>query len=324
MAIIDEASVGMDLTGVIASSDPRAILRYLRIHKLRKPELVLKYGVEVLNSVAQAKLGINGVSDAEFLAVIEQTLLAALDLSNKKLAEQCLVALKSKYPPESARVRRLLGLCLECDGDFDGALSLYDQLLTTNPSSEFARKRKYCILRGQTGKEVAARNALNEYLERFPGDVGAWKEMGRSCLDVGDYDGAIFCWEELVLSQPLDSTLHCELGELYATLGGVKNLLRARKHLAQALDLDPEYSRALFSLFGVVSSHMELVVIGKGESKAHFEEHDFEVAKALFKFCFRKVSNRWKGSKHSRTSKAMMKVLEDYEHLFKQITDSIS
>ena len=38
-----------------------------------------------------------------------------------------------------------------------------------------------------------------------------------------------FCWEELVLSQPLDSTLHCELGELYATLGGVTNFLRARK-----------------------------------------------------------------------------------------------
>ena len=43
--------------------------------------------------------------------------------------------------------------------------------------------------------------------------------MGRSCLDFGDYDGAIFCWEELVRSQPLDSTLHCELEELCSTLG---------------------------------------------------------------------------------------------------------
>ena len=89
--------------------------------------------------------------------------------------------------------------------------------------------------------------------------------MGTSCLDFGDYDGAIFCWEELVLSQPLDSTLHCELGELYATLGGVKNFLRARKHLAQGLDLDSNIVE-LFFLLGVVSSYMELVVTGKGES----------------------------------------------------------
>lgn len=301
MPAVDQASVGKDLTTLINEGDQRAILRYIRTHKLREPEIVVKNGVSLLKN---DKLSV--MSEAEHLAIIEQVLIAALDVRNFKLADQCLTAFKSKFPPESARVRRLLGLCLESDKDYDGAMNIYNQILTTNSASSYALKRKYCILRSQPGKETDARTALSTYIEKFSGDASAWKEMGDLCLEIGDFNGATYCWEELVLAQPLDSKLHCKLGELYATLGGIENLTLAKKHMAQSLDLDPKNKRALYGLVSTSSDFLKLVASGKDNVAVD----EVDVAKELLKYGSEKLINEYEGKK---IQNSLTSVLDDYK-----------
>ena len=84
----------------------------------------------------------------------------------------------------------------------------------------------------------------------FSADEGAWQQLAELHLKAGRYEAAAFCYEELVLMQPTSHLYHCRLAELYATVGP-KQLLAARKHFAQSLDLKRAgNARALHGLCG--------------------------------------------------------------------------
>lgn len=297
-----------DLPTLIKAGDHEEVLRFLRTKKLREPALAVDHGKALLKASQKSPLG-GGLEEGEYLAVIEQVLLASLDLNDLKFANTCLKELKNRFGPDSARVRRLIGLCFEADGDLKNAMATYEQMLTTNPSSAFALKRKYCILKAQPEESVNACDFLVSYLENFGGDAGAWKEMGELCLDIGDYMGAVYCWEELILANPLDSGLHCHLGELYATLGGLKNLKAARKHFAQALDLDASNIRALYALVAVAAEYLDK--ISASSKKIKIDEHDVEVAKELVRYGASKVCGSY-SKKGGRLYQAVAEVMGDY------------
>ena len=143
-------------------------------------------------------------------------------------------------------------------------------------------------------------------MEKFAGDAGAWNEMCEMCLEVGDFNSAAFCLEEIVLSQPLDTNLHCKLGEVYATLGGIDNMKLARKHLAQALDIEPENKRALYSLIAVSSEFIELA----SKSKIKVNEVESDIAMELLRFSSEQLQIAYEGSELQSIVKA---VLDDYE-----------
>ncbi|CAM9429902.1 unnamed protein product, partial [Heterosigma akashiwo] len=75
------------------------LLAYMRAHKVRRPDLVFKYGVKLLNS----SLG------DEVWTIYEQVFMASLDLGEQEVANHALNALKKKFPG-SSRVKRLAGL----------------------------------------------------------------------------------------------------------------------------------------------------------------------------------------------------------------------
>ena len=99
-----------DLPTLIQNKDHLNVLRYVRAHQLRKPELVVEHALALLGADLS-----KGLSDPSArLGVLEQLCLAALDLHNHELAEQCLSKLKDSVSgKESNRFRRLLGRCLE-------------------------------------------------------------------------------------------------------------------------------------------------------------------------------------------------------------------
>lgn len=187
-----------DLPTLIQSQDHLNVLRYLRAHQLREPELAVKHGKALLGENLTNSVG--GGDGSARLAAIEQVALAALDLHDHDLADKCLSQLtgdsdnsatteaadaastsKSSGPvsKQSNRFRRLLGRCLEASGDLEGAEALYDEMLQANPSNLMALQRKYALLKGQPNKEAEAMEALNKYLEQNMADCAGWYELAQ-------------------------------------------------------------------------------------------------------------------------------------------------
>jgi tetratricopeptide (TPR) repeat protein len=289
-----------DLPTLIQRNDHLNILRYIRVHQLRESELTVKHGTALLGKDLSRKIS----DELSRLAVIEQLCLAALDVGEVELAEKCLISLREGGVDRgSTRFRRLLARCLEADGDVVEATALYDDLLKENPANITALKRKYCILRAQVGKEAETMEALNNYLQQNYSDIAAWYEMANYRKELGDFKGAAFALEEVLLGTPSESKIHVELAECYATIGGLDYFLLARKHMAQALELDSSNRRAQFGLVSVANSYLQEAVTG---AKKAYDEHEVEVAKELVKYGCEQVLDSYKGSPMFAAVKTLM------------------
>jgi len=279
-----------DLPTLIQRSDHLNILRYIRAHELRKPELVVKTGILLLGEKLDKKL--MGDESAR-LAALEQICLAAIDINDLDLSDTCLSELRKTISKDSIRFRCLLARCLESSGNLIGAELLYDALLKENPSNLVALQRKYCLLRSQPKKEIEAMEALNKYLEQNMSDTSAWYEMAKFRMTLGDFKGAAYALEEVVLGCPLESSIHCELAEVYATIGGIDNLSLARKHMAQSLELDFRNRRAQFGLVNVSKKFLEAAA--NATKKNVVDDHEIAVAKELLKFGTEELYKEYEG-----------------------------
>ena len=96
-------------------------------------------------------------------------------------------------------------------------------------------KRRVSILKAQ-GKISGAISTLNKFLAPYQADMAAvhyiavqsnflifdftanlcyqWSEMAELQLSVSNYKNAAFCFEELILSDPMSYLLHCRLAEV--------------------------------------------------------------------------------------------------------------
>jgi predicted Zn-dependent protease len=289
-----------DLPTLIQRNDHLNILRHIRVHQLRESELTVQHGTALLGKDLSRKIS----DELSRLAVIEQLCLASLDVGEVELAEKCLKELRvAGVTKGSTRFRRLLARCLEADGDIAEATNVYDDLLKENPANLMALKRKYCILRAQVGKEAETMEALNDYLQQNYSDIAAWYEMANYRKELGDYKGAAFALEEVLLGNPSESTIHVELAECYATIGGLDHFLLARKHMAQALELDSSNRRAQFGLVSAANSYLQEAVTG---AKKSFDEHEVAVAKELVKYGCEQVLDSYKGSTMFAAVKTLM------------------
>ena len=74
-------------------------------------------------------------------SLYEQVYVAALECGDIGLVDECSKLLNKKFP-DSVRVKRLLGMQYEYNGEYKKALALYDSLLDTNSSNLLLLKRK--------------------------------------------------------------------------------------------------------------------------------------------------------------------------------------
>lgn len=321
----------LDLPTLIARKDHLNVLRYIRVHELREPELVVQHGKALLGGEEQqlkGKMVGGGGADDNLarLAALEQICLAALDVANKDdssgaelLAKTCLDRLRDAgIEKEAVRFRRLVARCLEAAEDYNGAELIYQDLLKDNPANLAALKRLYCISRAKAttyeGQQEAC-EAMSHYLEFNHADTGAWYELAQLRLEMADFKAAAFCLEEVLLGMPADSDMHTQLAECYSTLAAnssttgndslsdLEYCMSARKHFAQALELEPSNRRALFGL--VCASNDYLVAAAntstskkKQQSDASItKDHEQLVAKELVKYGAEKVIDSYnKGS----------------------------
>jgi len=296
-----------DLPSLIQNKDNLGVLRYIRAHALREPKLVVSHGQALLGEDLSKKP--SDGDDAARLAVLEQVCLSALDIANHDLAEICLSELKLVVEKDSSRFRRLLARCLEASGGYEEAEKIYDDLLKENPANISALKRKYCLARAQGKEPQEVVGALNEYLGQQLSDVGGWYEMAKLRMSLADFKGAAYALEQVVLGSPLDADIHRQLAEVYATIGGLDNLSMARKHMAQALELDSKNVRAQFGLVNVSNQYLEESAAASSKVRKDLDEHEQLVAKELVKYGAAEVLKSYKGKKMYQTVK---RVMDDY------------
>lgn len=233
------------------NATPEEILQHIESHKLLRPADYLQHAQTVLRKSSASSL-----SATRRLTILEQMVISALHMNQTSIAESSLTDIVKVVGATSTRYRKLLALCLESRGEYDEALAIYQDLLNMNPSNISVVKRMYCIHKAK-GERVQARLCMNDYLERNGADAAAWLVLAQDCMELGDFKGAAFAYEEVLLVSPVDPILHCTLGELYLTIATKETLILARKHFSLSLELassdsDNPHPRSIRALMGLI------------------------------------------------------------------------
>ncbi|XP_038716841.1 ER membrane protein complex subunit 2-like isoform X1 [Tripterygium wilfordii] len=235
--------------------------------KVRRSDKVLKHGLAILNdSKERSSLG------SEEWTLNEQVAIAAMDCQCLDVAKDCINALQKRFP-ESKRVGRLEGMLLEAKGSWSEAEKAYSSLLEDNPFDQVIHKRRVAMAKAQ-GNISEAIEWLNKYLEIFMADNDAWRELAEIYVSLQMYKQATFCYEELILSQPVVPVYHLAYADVLYTLGGLENLQTAKKYYASTIDLTGgKNTRALFGICLCTSAIAQLT---KGRNKNDKESPELQ------------------------------------------------
>jgi tetratricopeptide (TPR) repeat protein len=193
----------------------------------------------------------------------EQVAIAAMDCQSLGVAQNCIKVLKKKFP-ESKRVGKLEALLLEAKGMWEEAEKAYTSLLEDNPLDQVIHKRKVAMAKAQ-GKSSLAIEHLNKYLEVFMADHDAWRELAEIYVSLQMYKQAAFCYEELILTQPTLPLYHLAYADVLYTIGGLENLIAARKYYAATIDLTG--GKSTRALLGICLCGSAIAQISKGRNK---------------------------------------------------------
>lgn len=237
-ALVARASVGSTAAAV-------ELLQSMRTNKIHQPELAILHGGRLLVSSA-GKLG------NEVWTVMEQVFLAAVELAADDWRDYCLKQLTKKFP-SSMRVERLKGIHQESIGEYAAAKTIYEKLLKERPEDTLTHKRLIAMHK-QRGRTAEAVEAINTYLETFSTDPEVWHELAELYIDVGSLQRAVFCFEELLVSNPRSMYHILTYAELLYSTG---DLELSRKYFSLAAYLDGACLRALWGLVAVNSALAE-------------------------------------------------------------------
>ncbi|PON87116.1 N-terminal acetyltransferase A, auxiliary subunit [Trema orientale] len=235
--------------------------------KVRRSEKVLKHGLSILNDPKKrSSLG------SEEWTLYEQVAIAAMDCQSLDVAKDCIKVLQKRFP-ESKRVGRLEAMLLEAKGSWAEAEKAYSSLLEDNPLDQVVLKRKVAIAKAQ-GDISGAIDCLNKYLETFMADHDAWRDLAEIYVSLQMYKQAVFCYEELILSQPTVPLYHLAYADVLYTLGGLENLQAAKKYYASTIDLTG--GKNTRALLGICLCTSAIGQLAKGRSKDDKESPELQ------------------------------------------------
>lgn len=235
--------------------------------KVRRSDRVLKHGLSILNDPKKrSSLG------PDEWTLYEQVAVAAMDCQSLVVAKDCIKVLQKKFP-ESKRVGRLEGMLLEAKGAWAEAEKAYSSLLEDNPLDQVIHKRRVAMAKAQGNVSVAI-EWLNKYLEIFMADHDAWRELAEIYVSLQMYKQAAFCYEELILSQPMVPLYHLAYADVLYTLGGLENLQNAKKYYASTIDLTG--GKNTRALFGICLCSSAIGQIAKGRNKDDKESPELQ------------------------------------------------
>ncbi|KAJ9558085.1 hypothetical protein OSB04_012699 [Centaurea solstitialis] len=236
-------------------------LSLVRKLKLRRSDKVLNHGLTILNDPKKR----SALGPDEW-TLYEQVAIAALDCQSLEVAKDCIKVLQKKFP-ESKRVGRLEAMLLEAKGSWAEAEKAYSSLLEDNPLDQVISMRRVAMAKAR-GDILGAIEWLNKYLEIFMADHDAWRELAEIYVSLQMYKQAAFCYEELILSQPMIPLYHLAYADVIYTIGGLENLQTAKKYYASTVELTGgKNTRALFGICLCTSAIAQLTKGRNNEDK---------------------------------------------------------
>jgi len=215
------------------------LLSAMRTNKIHQPELVIIHGGKLLSS-APRKLG------GEIWAVLEQVFLAAVDVGADDWRDYSLSKLTKRFP-SSNRVERLKGINEESKRNWAEAQKIYKKMLAEKPEDTVTRKRQIAVFKQQGNREQAVIE-INQYLEHFCTDTEVWHELAELYVEVGSLSRAVYCYEELMLTNPRSMYHILTYAELLFSTGDYD---LSRKYFSLASYLDGTCLRAIWGLLAV-------------------------------------------------------------------------
>ncbi len=152
-------------------------------------------------------------------------------------------------------------------------------------SNAICRKRLVAIKRA-TGDTAGAKKELCEHVLNFQTDFEAWHELADLYLQDGEFGKAVFCLEELILSNAYNHLYYQKYAEAKYSQAmsassagsastGIEHMELSRKYFAQAVKLsDGKSARALVGM--IMASH-HLATNSKCTSKQKKDNVKFAV-----------------------------------------------
>ncbi|OZJ02219.1 hypothetical protein BZG36_04977 [Bifiguratus adelaidae] len=218
-------------------------LRALRIDGVRESEHAYRYGKVILDAQKDKSLG------EEVWAVYEQITVAALDVGEFSFAQKCIDRLKARFP-KSARVKRLVGMKYEAEGNLDKAAKEYDEILEedeTNMASRFdcplpAAKRKVALLK-ERGNIKDAIASCTQIIDNYYNDAESWLELAELHLCIYQYEQAAFCLEELILLHGANHIFYLKYADVMYTMGEIELAL---KNYLKVIELCKDHVRGMY------------------------------------------------------------------------------
>lgn len=178
---------------------------------------------------------------------------------------------------QSQRLLVLRSVYYEAVGDESAAEASLgnnpDDLRLLRRLATFSRRKK----NGDLNLPEYIKN-LNFYLDLQPSDVEAWAELGDQYNLAGHYDKAAFCFQEVLLQNPLAYNIFYQVGlafskhlaQLLAEQGGkaqtkkrgtvdeklVEAFRLARDNFLRSVELSPSYTKGWVSLYELSTSEL--------------------------------------------------------------------
>ena len=243
----DSTSMNLSLTK-IPSGTKTAFRSNSKLVKngVAHPEVVFE------NSVFLASKKFSGLDDDSWTAM-EHLVLSAVRLGRESWIGYGLKSLRDRFP-DSNRVQRLVGLYRESKEDWSEAESIYKQMLQSNPTDLYPRKRLIACLKAQ-GRTHDTMQAIIDQLDIFSSDPELWHELSMMYISQCAFSRAVSTFEEVLLINPTSFYNLVVYAELLASSG---DLALARKYYCKALQYRPGQLRALWGLLNcLVSSEMK-------------------------------------------------------------------
>lgn len=232
------------LDSVVASD----VLLLIKSAHLFLPHQVLEFGKIALSA--------HSPSSVLYWDLAEQVVQCACQIRRLDVAKSFLEPITTRFP-KSSRALTLKGLVFESNSDWTKAALSYIEILESNPLYKTAHKRQVAVLKSQQKLPEAAA-LLHRYLEFFSDDFDAWAELCSISLQLERYAHALFAANELLVIDPLNHAAHVVSADIYATLGGLENLILARKHYVASLRARPAPNlRALYGLWLVCATILD-------------------------------------------------------------------
>lgn len=226
----------------------KKLLDYLEESKLRRPDLVIKWGEALLQQ--------NKLKEVARWRLVERLYLSSIDTKDKERIGEYEQMLREKFP-QNRKVYQLVGRRVEAEASIAGdklllldEIKKYKKLADTSDEKSSLLKHQIAILSQTDLTASKAITSLNKYLGVYQNDTDSWCFLKNLHLRQMNWDQAKFCLEELLLITPNDYLLSLQYAEVLFAMGGEENDSLAMKYFEQSIWLNdqPSNTRAYAGL----------------------------------------------------------------------------